>query len=349
MFGEDGDDQLEEVWALPMFEAVHQDDRPPAPSEDDFPIGCVVELVDAMTAKSAQSEFWEPFMEDLFKKPKRKVSVRRHYGDYTFVLCEEDPEFIVGCSLYRACLKEPKVQFRRYVPSEYSAIPTEQAVFGAVSTDDGIIALLGVDGDDDDPLANVIPPEVQRSVGSDSGQSSNGAAAHRRTLNNSLPSSTSLVPTNPQNSEKAKKLTRRGNIAFQEKRYDEAVRHYTQALELDRSEAVRLLSNRSAAYLAAKNAEAGLGDARHATRIAPKNPVGYIRGGNVLRHLKRFDEAKLCYEKALALDPGNPDIEYSLASNAVASVYRYIRASASCATYRAAVGGAYFFTLLSSL
>ena len=51
--------------------------------------------------------------------------------------------------------------------------------------------------------------------------------------------------------------------------------------------------------------------------------MGYVRAGNVLRLLKRYDEARLCYERALQLDPNrSKDIEQSLLCNAVAAVYR---------------------------
>jgi tetratricopeptide (TPR) repeat protein len=124
------------------------------------------------------------------------------------------------------------------------------------------------------------------------------------------------------NAAKARRLMHSGNSAFAKKDLEKAVNLYTEAFELDRSDGARILSNRSAALLLLKRPEAALADARLVMRSTPRSSVGYIRAGNVFHQLKRFDEAKLCYEKALALDANrNPDLQFSLRNNAVLAVY----------------------------
>ena len=80
----------EEIFELPQFDNMETDDRPLAPDEVDYPVGCEVELVDTVSARIAQSdEFWEPLMDELFRKPKLRVTVVRHSGDFSFVLCHD--------------------------------------------------------------------------------------------------------------------------------------------------------------------------------------------------------------------------------------------------------------------
>ena len=265
------DDPLE----FPTFEAFDQDDRPPAPSEDDFPVGCTVELVDVTTAKLAQTDtHWEPFMEELFRKPKRRVVVKRHVGEYAFVVCDDDPDFIIGCSLYRACLKEPKVKFRKYIPmEEKGGSGSPPPVTAAVeSNDDGLFTMMETEEDDNDLLArpmSALPPTgVAEEKKAHSEHFTEVNDNNNRGAANAVPAGSQQVSTvTPANASRARKLVRHGNAAFSEGRYEEAVASYTQALELDRVEQSRVLSNRSAAYLAIKNAECALADARQVMNI----------------------------------------------------------------------------------
>lgn len=346
----------EEPLEFPTFFVMDDEDRPPPPSEDDFPVGCYVELVDSTTARTAQTaELWEGFMDALFK-PKRRVLVKRHVGDYTFVICDDDPEQVVGCTLYRACLKEPKVKMRKYIPQSEEEglrndptppmdIAARMAVEDAAADEEGLFPLMETDNNEDDLLSRPVPPTSDTPVkcpfvvGPATGthiailpptpQDVSRVPAPPPVVpsgNQSTHSGSSqhgLFPPSIINVQRSKKLVKRGNIAFADKKNDIAIKMYTEALELDRSDAQRVLSNRSAAFLASKNPEAALADARMVIRIAPRSHVGYVRAGNVFRQLKRFDEAKLCYEKALTLDAQkSPELQYSLLSNAVAAVYR---------------------------
>lgn len=348
---------------FPEFEAFEPDDRPPPPDEDDFPIDCTVDLVDVATAQIAQTpQLWEPFMEHLFRG-KINAVVKRHRGDYTFVVCQdqEDPSIVIGCTLYRACLKEPKVKMKKYIPQDDAPPGATDAPAGSSSPrktplpiaatgggDDALFPVLEeLDRDDDDILMRpVAPPEPQPATVDTSPRSqvvvadpapsgsTRSDGRHRVPVPPGQPagaSHSSHSSTNaPQlpfpaavvNQAKARRLMHSGNAAFAKKDLEKAVNLYTEAFEIDRGDSARILSNRSAALLMLKRPEAALADARAVMRSTPRSSVGYIRAGNVFHQLKRFDEAKLCYEKALALDANrNPDLQFSLRNNAVLAVY----------------------------
>ncbi len=107
-----------EAVAMLSFPCMDEATRPPAPPVADFPAGCEVELIDYYRGKEAQTaEFWDYAVELLYstvRQTRQEVTVVRHSGDYSYVTLEINPELKVGCHLYRACLREPKVRFRRY-------------------------------------------------------------------------------------------------------------------------------------------------------------------------------------------------------------------------------------------
>ena len=289
----------EEIFELPQFDNMETDDRPLAPDEVDYPVGCEVELVDTVSARIAQSdEFWEPLMDELFRKPKLRVTVVRHSGDFSFVLCHDfEPDLKVGFSLYRACLKEPKVKFKRYIPSTGGEAVAELSCHSGTHR-----RYVSDDMEDFLPSAESTLPAalLQHGGGAGGGTDDEGLF--------------SMDPT-------AQQLVKKGNRSLLDKNYADAVQFYTEALDLDRTDAPRILANRSAAHLCMKNTEQALGDAKASIRISPSH-IGYTRAGNVLRLLKRFDEAKICYDRALQLKPGNKDLEFNLALNTFACVFR---------------------------
>lgn len=93
-----------------------------------------------------------------------------------------------------------------------------------------------------------------------------------------------------------------GNKAFQAKNFEEAIRNYSEAINLNPNDHV-FYSNRSGAYASLwKNAEA-LSDAETCLKIKQDFGKGYSRKGLALANLGRFSEAKQAYSKAIELEP----------------------------------------------
>ncbi|RNF11613.1 hypothetical protein TraAM80_00805 [Trypanosoma rangeli] len=320
-----------EFFELPSFEAFDSEDRPPPPSIEDYPIGCEVELVDIGPAKTAQTaELWEPFMDELFGQCRRSVRVVRHQGDYTFVMCEIGQDLVVGCTLYRACLSEPKVRFRKYIPSN----PVE-----------GRMSPIGVNTRDpsDSDLFELYPNTK------DVGHEAEGIVPTGTSLREKDPQrantwgsqcispdeSPRLVRSRDKDAESEIPLTKKGDVvrckynyairkahdAMLKENYRDAVRYYTKAIKYSPDGGARCLSNRSVAFLGLRNVEAAFLDATRAIELQPQNFVGYVRAGNTLRGMKRYEEARTYYEKALALDPSNETLNYLLLSNNVMMLY----------------------------
>lgn len=99
-------------------------------------------------------------------------------------------------------------------------------------------------------------------------------------------------------------LKNKGNAALNENKFEEAVSHYTSAIELDQNNHV-LYSNRSAAYAKAGKYREALEDAEKTVSLKPDWAKGYSRKGSALAYLKRFDDAIKAYEEGLQQEPGS--------------------------------------------
>ncbi|XP_044755662.1 stress-induced-phosphoprotein 1 [Coccinella septempunctata] len=99
-------------------------------------------------------------------------------------------------------------------------------------------------------------------------------------------------------------LKDKGNAALQENKFEEAIRYYTEAINLDGNNHV-LYSNRSAAYAKANKYDLALKDAEKTVEIKPDWVKGYSRKGAALAYLGEYDQALQVYEQALKLDPDN--------------------------------------------
>ncbi|XP_072743230.1 stress-induced-phosphoprotein 1 [Anoplolepis gracilipes] len=106
-------------------------------------------------------------------------------------------------------------------------------------------------------------------------------------------------------------LKESGNAALQEGKFDEAVKHYTDAIALDSNNHV-LYSNRSAAYAKSGKYQQALEDAEKTVGLKPDWGKGYSRKGSALAYLGRYDEAIKAYEKGLQLDPNNAQLKSGL-------------------------------------
>lgn len=107
-------------------------------------------------------------------------------------------------------------------------------------------------------------------------------------------------------------LKEKGNSALQDRRFEEAIKYYTEAITLDSNNHV-LYSNRSAAYAKAGQYEQALADAEKTVSLKPDWAKGYSRIGSVLAYMGKFDESIRAYETGLKLDPNSPQLESGLA------------------------------------
>jgi tetratricopeptide (TPR) repeat protein len=107
-----------------------------------------------------------------------------------------------------------------------------------------------------------------------------------------------------------------GNDAFNAKRYDEAIGHYTKAIAVDpNAEACSAIySNRAACYQALGRFAGALQDAEDCIRVKPSWCKGHYRKGLAYDALGKLDKAVSAFEDALKTDPGNEDVQKCLAN-----------------------------------
>lgn len=105
----------------------------------------------------------------------------------------------------------------------------------------------------------------------------------------------------------------KGNAAFKEQKYPEAVKHYTEALKRGppsvNEEAYKLYSNRAACYTKLGAWNEGLKDADMCIELAPEFPKGYSRKGHLQYFMKEYNKALDTYEKGLTHDPDNSELK----------------------------------------
>jgi tetratricopeptide (TPR) repeat protein len=102
----------------------------------------------------------------------------------------------------------------------------------------------------------------------------------------------------------ANDLKDQGNQAFQEGNVQEAIRLFTQAIDLDPDNHV-YYSNRAAAYMKADSKSKALHDAEKCVELAPSWSKGYSRLGAAQQSLRRFEQAIDSFKKGIELDPNN--------------------------------------------
>lgn len=111
----------------------------------------------------------------------------------------------------------------------------------------------------------------------------------------------------------ADELKAKGNAALQAENFTEAVKFYSEAIEIDPTNHI-LYSNRSAAYAKTNEYANALKDADKTIELKSDWPKGYSRKGAALELLENYDEAIMVYEQGLKIDPSNPLLQEALAN-----------------------------------
>jgi stress-induced-phosphoprotein 1 len=113
-------------------------------------------------------------------------------------------------------------------------------------------------------------------------------------------------------SEKAAQFKDQGNKYLQAKQYDEAVRAYTEAINLNPFDHV-YFSNRSAAYLSKGDNDHALIDAERCIKLNASWPKGYSRRGAALHAMRKYNDAIAAYEEGLKIAPTDQGLKDGLA------------------------------------
>ncbi|KAL4527495.1 hypothetical protein Ndes2437A_g02656 [Nannochloris sp. 'desiccata'] len=109
----------------------------------------------------------------------------------------------------------------------------------------------------------------------------------------------------------AEELKAKGNAHFVNKEYKEAIKAYTDAIELDSSNAV-LYSNRSAAHLGIGNTNAALKDAEDSLAVEESYTKGFLRKSKALYALGRPAHAEQALKDGLEKFPADPILTQGL-------------------------------------
>ena len=102
----------------------------------------------------------------------------------------------------------------------------------------------------------------------------------------------------------AKELKEKGNAAFQERKYADAEKFYSEAIQLNIGSRP-LWTNRAACRNTMKKYEEAISDCETALSIDRNSTRSIIQKGNALLGLCRFEEAKKCYESLRSLEVGS--------------------------------------------
>lgn len=103
---------------------------------------------------------------------------------------------------------------------------------------------------------------------------------------------------------KAEEFKNKGNIHMKNSEYNEAVKEYTNAIELNPNNAI-YFCNRAAAYSKLEQHTAAIEDCKQAITLDPSYGKAYGRLGIAFSNLNKYEEARVAYENALKYDPGN--------------------------------------------
>eukprot|EP00668_Euglena_longa_P000282 GGOE01000376.1.p1 GENE.GGOE01000376.1~~GGOE01000376.1.p1 ORF type:complete len:458 (-),score=60.07 GGOE01000376.1:158-1531(-) len=111
---------------------------------------------------------------------------------------------------------------------------------------------------------------------------------------------------------RADALKEEGNNHYQQRKFKEAIKCYTEALKLKGPDAI-LLCNRSAAHLGDGNPKASLLDAHGAIDLKPRWSKAHFRLAKALAELNRHADAHNAMQRACMLAPDDEAIQKALA------------------------------------
>lgn len=96
-------------------------------------------------------------------------------------------------------------------------------------------------------------------------------------------------------------------------RYEDAIRAFTQVIQIKRDYTVVAVvyTNRGLAYYNKGQYDQAIKDYNKAIEIDPGNAVAYINRGFAYRNKGQYDQAIKDYTKAIEIDPGNADAYYN--------------------------------------
>ncbi|KAL0331420.1 UNVERIFIED_CONTAM: Hsp70-Hsp90 organizing protein 2 [Sesamum angustifolium] len=104
----------------------------------------------------------------------------------------------------------------------------------------------------------------------------------------------------------------KGNAAFSAGKFNDAVSHFTDAINLAPTNHV-LYSNRSAAYASLNKYSEALSDAQKTVELKPDWGKGYSRLGAAYTGLHNYSDAVSAYKKGLEIEPNNEALKSGLA------------------------------------
>ncbi|KAG8374760.1 hypothetical protein BUALT_Bualt10G0029300 [Buddleja alternifolia] len=128
----------------------------------------------------------------------------------------------------------------------------------------------------------------------------------------------------------AEEAKAKGNAAFSSGNFSDAIRHFTDAINLSPTNHV-LYSNRSAAYASLNKFSEALSDAQKTVDLKPDWSKAYSRLGAAHMGLHNYTEALSAYKKGLQIDPNNDALKSGLADaeEAAAAAARNSRSRAA--------------------
>ncbi|GLC38660.1 Hsp70-Hsp90 organizing protein 3 [Pleodorina starrii] len=131
---------------------------------------------------------------------------------------------------------------------------------------------------------------------------------------------------------RAEEEREKGNTAFKEQRYPEAVQAYQEALKRGppsvNPEAYKLYSNLAACYTKLGAYPEGVKAADKCIELKPDFAKGYSRKGTLQYFMKEYDKAIETYNKGLELEPDNGELQDGL-QRAVEAIGRFASGQAS--------------------
>jgi tetratricopeptide (TPR) repeat protein len=103
-----------------------------------------------------------------------------------------------------------------------------------------------------------------------------------------------------------------GFLYWKSHQYDEAKREFENELAIDSSHA-QVLAYLGDIEMKRNNPEAALSFLGRATKLKDDIRIAYLDMGTILAQEKRYDEAVVALQRAVKLDPAQPDAHYRLA------------------------------------